>query len=130
MPASCSRRAFCVAAAAIGLAGCATSVVSVPANFSAAAGPEMTLASNASILLPTGYTRLLSQGSRWRKVGTLQQGDVYQCQGSVFTIEGRNIHEAYLVLTPARTLVGFYLPGESRFSTLTSSVPLSIKEIS
>jgi hypothetical protein len=41
----------------------------------------------------------------------------------VFTLEGANIHEAWLVIRGA-ALVGFYLPAERAFSPLTSPVPL------
>ena len=71
---------------------------------------------------------MLAEGSRWQRVGALPEGEVYRPVGTVFTIEGRNVHEAYLVVSPARTLVGFYLPGESRLSLLPNPVQLSLKE--
>jgi len=41
----------------------------------------------------------------------------------VFAIEGRNVHEAYLVVR-SDTLHGFYLPGEGNFSALSPSLSL------
>lgn len=122
-----SSRAACVALSAA-LVSCATSVETVPATFLAAAGAELSLSRSVEVKLPTQYSRVLPAGSSWRKVGTVPQGDVYQAVGTVFTIEGRNVHEAYLIVTPSRSLVGFYLPGESSISTLPSPVQLPIKE--
>jgi hypothetical protein len=113
---------------AVVLAACAASVETVPTAFVSAPGGEIAVARAVNIRLPTGYTRTLAEGSRWRMVGTVQQGQVYRAVGTVFTIEGRNVHEAYLVITAQRSLVGFYLPGESNLSMLSAPAPLSLKE--
>jgi hypothetical protein len=49
--------------------------------------------------------------------------------GTVFTIEGRNVHEAYLIVAQSQMLVGFFLPAESSLSLLPSPVQLLLKEI-
>lgn len=41
----------------------------------------------------------------------------------IFSIEGRQVHEAYLVIDHT-ALMAFYLPGEARFSPLDPSVQL------
>lgn len=81
----------------------------------------------AKVRLSSGYERKLVEGSRWRPIGSLPQGEVLRPMGSVFTIEGRQVHEAYLVVSDTR-LVGFYLPGEARFSPLEPSLPLTFGE--
>lgn len=115
-------------ACAILLAACAASVETQPARFVAAPGADLTLARSTEVRLPTRYTRVLAEGSRWRKVGSVQQGEVYSAVGTVFTIEGRQVHEAYLILSPEHSLVGFYLPGESNVSMLPQPIPLTVKD--
>jgi hypothetical protein len=117
-----------LAAAAMVLAGCATAVKTEPVNFVPSPGAEIIVTRAVDIQLPTQYTRTLPKDSRWRKVGTVPQGDAYRPIGMVFTIEGRNTHEAYLVLTNTHALVGFYLPGESNLSMLPAPIQLPTKE--
>lgn len=111
------------------LAACAAPVMTVPTMLVAAPGAQITLLRSAELRLPTGFVRTITEGSRWQRVGAVSQGAVYRAVGTVFTIEGRNIHEAYLVLAPDFTLVGFYLPGESSLSLLLSPVALTTKEV-
>ncbi len=75
------------------------------------------------IQLETGYQRTLKAGSVWRLAGHLPQGSVYAPVDSVLTIEGRQVHEAWLVVCEG-TLLGFYLPGESAYSPLTRPIAL------
>lgn len=127
MPINPSSRAACLALAFV-LAACAASIEAVPTTFVAAPGEERSLGRSVEIQLPTRYSRVLAQGSRWLKVGTVPRGDVYRAVDTVFTIEGRNVHEAYLVVAPSQMLVGFYLPGESNISMLTAPIQLPFKE--
>ncbi len=76
------------------------------------------LSTDAVIALDTGYSRTLRRGSRWIPVGTLAEGRVYKPQDGVFTVEGANVHEAYLVIDQTR-LVGFFLSVERAFVPLT-----------
>jgi len=97
----------------------ATDSVTVPSRIQ--------LKSPTEIRLETGYTRTLAAGSNWQRVGTLSQGTVYRPVGTIFTIEGRQVHEAYLVITNQR-LVGFYLPGEQAYSPLSTAVSITTGE--
>lgn len=115
-------------ALAIVLASCAAGVESVPVTFVPAPGGDMLLARSVDITLPTRYTRNLAEGSRWRRVGSVAQGEVFRPVNGVFTIEGRHVHEAYLVVGPQRTLVGFYLPGEAAVSILPTPIQLTTRE--
>jgi hypothetical protein len=87
--------------------------------------PLLQLGSQVDLKLSTGYSRVLLAGSRWRAVGLLPQGTVYQRVNDVFTIEGRHVHEAYLVVQHS-ALQGFYLPVEAKFSPLTPPVSLTL----
>ncbi|WP_245175993.1 hypothetical protein [Cupriavidus sp. AcVe19-6a] len=80
-----------------------------------------------TVQLDTSYSRTLPERSVWSRMGRVPQGDVYRPIGTIFTIEGRQVHEAYLVIRD-KTLVGFYLPGEQNYSPLSTAVPLNLGE--
>ena len=71
----------------------------------------------------TGYSETIQAGSRWERTGAIPQGDVYRPVGTVFSVEGANRHEAYLVISADR-IVGFFLPSEEAFAPLPQPVPL------
>ncbi|MGM3276011.1 hypothetical protein [Ralstonia sp. 24A2] len=120
--------AACIAVAALG--ACAPMVSTAPATLaidSATSPSHLQLKTPTEIRLETGYTRTLAAGSNWQRVGSLSQGAVYRPVGTIFTIEGRQVHEAYLVIADQR-LVGFYLPGEQAYSPLSKAVPITTGE--
>lgn len=110
------------------LCGCAFSVPTTPAQLapapSSASSDTLKIKTAAEVRFASGYTRTLPAGSRWRLAGRLPQGTVYRPVDGVFSIEGRQIHEAWLVIDGASRLVGFYLVGENAFSTLDRTVLL------
>ncbi|AXV76815.1 MULTISPECIES: hypothetical protein [Ralstonia solanacearum species complex] len=115
---------------ALALTGCAPSIPVQEAQLAASEMPPRpvrVLQREATVRLYTGYERKLAEGSRWRPIGSLPQGEVLRPVDSVFTIEGRQVHEAYLVVSDTR-LVGFYLPGEAHFSPLATSLSLTFGE--
>ncbi|OAJ53880.1 hypothetical protein A6V36_10500 [Paraburkholderia ginsengiterrae] len=95
-----------------------------------AAGPHerVRVVTPVAVQLATGYSRQVKAGSVWRPAGEVPQGLVLQPVDTVFTIEGRQVHEAYLVVKENR-LVGFFLPGESHFSVLEPSQPITVEKI-
>jgi hypothetical protein len=113
----------------IGLCGCAAIVPVEQARLAPlsaqASVAVLVLSRSVEVRLSTGYGRVLPAGSRWKPVGVLPQGMVYQRLGDVFSIEGRHVHEAYLVVKSS-VLQGFYLPGESSFSRLNLPVSLPL----
>lgn len=116
----------------IAVVGCAAMVESRPTVLAPAAAADartLVVREAADIALPTRYTRRLEAGSRWRLVGRLAEGEVWRPVDAVFTIEGRHVHEAHLVVA-GRSLQGFYLAGESRYAPLPTPVPLSLGESS
>ncbi|MGF6976542.1 hypothetical protein QFZ94_004992 [Paraburkholderia sp. JPY465] len=86
------------------------------------------IAMPVALQLTTGYSRQLKEGSVWRPVGEVPQGLVLRPIDGIFTIEGRQVHEAYLVVKE-NNLVGFYLAGESHFSPLKPSQPILLEKI-
>lgn len=86
---------------------------------------HITLVKTVTLDLSTHYSRILHQGSQWRETGCLSQGTVFRPVNGVFTLEGRHVHEAYLVISE-NMLVGFYLPVERAFSTLANPVILHV----
>jgi hypothetical protein len=113
------------------LAACATPVPSAPVRLEAAAPPastaEITMQRDTSFRLSTGYSRTILAMSRWRHVGRLPQGNVYRPVDLAFALEGRQVHEAYLVID-GRALRGFYLPAESAYSPLDPPIQLPFGE--
>jgi len=109
------------------LAGCATPINAQRVEFTpygkGAAVQQVRMLHTVDVMLDSRYRRQIQQNSLWRLRGVVPQGSVYSAENAVFTIEGRQVHEAYLVLS-GTALVGFYLPGEFNFSPL--SVPLSL----
>ncbi|WP_115682617.1 hypothetical protein [Cupriavidus taiwanensis] len=114
------------------LAGCAPMIQTAPVPLTPltndAVVPAIRFETSADLRLDTGYTRTLARSSVWKPAGRLPQGTVYRPAGTVFTIEGRQVHEAYLVIQDKR-LVGFYLPGEQSYSPLSMAVPITTGEI-
>jgi hypothetical protein len=117
------RACFILLPLAIG--ACAAPVPVTPTRLQplASAVDEFQVAQDQPILLSTGYRRVLPAGSRWRAMGVLPQGVVYQPLNTVFAVEGRQVHEAWLVVRDG-ALQGFFLPAESNFSPLSPPVPL------
>ena len=121
-------RAAPLVAVLVFMAACAAEIPVAPAQLASLARPaaELRLTTELPIRLSTGYTRTLPANSRWRAIGTLTQGTVYQPIDTVFAIEGRNVHEAYLVVA-GTALQGFYLPAENRFSALQQPLTLPVE---
>ena len=110
--------------------GCAMEVVRAPADFvpiGEAQARRIVTAQPVEITLDSQYRRTLSAGSALLEVGSVSAGEVFKPMNTVFTVEGKHMHEAYLVLRNER-VVGFFLPVEKAFSPLSQSVVLSIKE--
>lgn len=127
MSTSCKLRAAALACAML-LAGCAAEVKVTPARLAplAQSTPDLVVASDLPVRLSTGYTRTVPQRSQWRAVGSLAQGIVYQPLNTVFAIEGRNVHEAWLVVRTG-DLQGFWLPGEDQYSALAQPIPMTLE---
>ena len=116
--------AFAAVFVSLALMGCAPMVARVPVQLEPVASAavsvgDVVLPEAVTVELATGYARTLAAQSRWRLAGRLPQGNVYRPIGSILTIEGRQMHEAYLVVRHD-ALVGFYLPAEAAFSPLNN----------
>jgi hypothetical protein len=106
------------AVVSLGLSACAPEVVRRPARLVPTPGSSDTIEilEDASIAVGPGYRRVIGRGSVWTRIGRTGEGDVYKRVDGVFTVEGAQIHEAYLVLDDGDRVVGFYLPVERAFS--------------
>ncbi len=117
---------ICGAAVVLFASGCAFRVDMSPARLEPTRSGTafIRIDQAATIKLATGYERVLPAGGRWQHVGTLPQGDVYSPVGTVFSIEGRDVHEAYIVIKDQQ-LRGFFLPAESTYSPLANTIRIS-----
>lgn len=87
-----------------------------------AAAPETVSATQGiTFSLDTGVRRKIKADSKWRYVGDIKNGKVYKPVDDVFSIEGTQQYEAYLVISGGK-IVGFYLPASSNFSPLSNQV--------
>ncbi len=114
---------------ALGLVGCSAEVVRRPATLTAASGQPTTtieVLERASIPVGPGHSRVIDRGSVWRLIGRSVGGEVFKPVDQVFTVEGKRIREAYLVLDGDR-VVGFYLPVEQAFAPAPEQTRLSIR---
>ena len=68
----------------------------------------------------------LTAGTRWRFIGRVIEGDVYECVDGVFMLHARYYHEAHLVVSKER-LVGLYLPVRDRVVALDPPVEIRFR---
>jgi hypothetical protein len=129
MPASCTLRLLLLAllSSNLLLAGCAAPVKQKPAVLKPAEAPrQVRVLDNTEVRLSTGYTTTIRAKTTWAFIGTIEQGDVYKPRDQVLTVEGYDVHEAYLVVS-GDDLVGFYLPVEHNFAPISPSRHLIIE---
>jgi hypothetical protein len=110
-----------------GMAACASELERSGVRFSsdseAAQRTILRIPKSVTLTPSTGYSQTLKAGSTWERTGAVPQGEVYRPVETVFSVEGANRHEAYLVISADR-VVGFYLPGEEAFAPLPQPVLL------
>ncbi len=112
--------------AALLLFGCAMDIVSVkqaPATFTPAGDPgaPVVLQRDIAVSIGTGFATKLKQGTTWRAVGKIAEGEAFSTRDQIVTVEASNIHEAQPVISSGQ-IVGFYLPVERTFTPATASV--------
>jgi hypothetical protein len=103
------------------VSGCATVVKQQVALQPVESAEILSVNHTITIRLDTGINRTIKAGSKWKYTGNVNSGKVYKPVDDVFSIEGTQQYEAYLVISGGR-IVGFYLPASSNFSPLTKQV--------
>lgn len=114
------------------LAGCAFDVSHVrqqPAQFSAVTSifREFALIQEVKVKLGTGFPTVLKAGTRWRQIGSVEQGDVFATKDQVVMVEASNNYEAQLVVAGI-CVKGFYLPVEKTFVAVSKSILLPVNQ--
>jgi hypothetical protein len=89
---------------------------------------SFSLGKEIQITLDTGYNRTLKNGVIWNYVGLIPPGEVFKTNDQILTVEGSNIFEAYIVVSSGK-LIGFYLPVEKAFSSISVPIELEIIEL-
>jgi hypothetical protein len=110
------------------LAGCVMDLVSVrqqPTTLEPAGDPgaPVVLQGDVSVALGTGFPTKLRQGTTWRSVGKIAEGEVFATRDQTVTVEASNIHEAHPVIAGGK-IVGFYLPVEHTFARAAAPVAI------
>lgn len=72
--------------------------------------------------LVEGKSRTLQAGTTWRKIGRVDEGDVYLTKDQAVTVDASNEQEAQLVVKDGMA-VGFYLPVEHTFTAASKPIP-------
>jgi hypothetical protein len=88
--------------------------------------PSYTVEATVGGRPPNGEFRSLRARSRWEEFGTIAEGVVYKPRGTVMTVEGINISEAYIVVRDG-LWVGFWLPVEKGFTPLEKAAPVQLR---
>lgn len=73
-----------------------------------------TLSDAILVKVPNAKSIQLKADAKWKKVGYIEQGDVFSSTDQAVVIEGFNVYEGYIVVHES-ALVGFYLPFEKSF---------------
>ena len=119
--------AFFAAMLALALSACAPAVRSSPATMArldaASAAADIRFTAPLNLSFGTGYSRQIPAGTQWRAAGRLPEGTVYRPIDHVFTVEGQQVHEAWLVIRDG-AIQGFYLAAEERYAPLEPPVTL------
>jgi hypothetical protein len=111
-------------------AGCATDVKRQPVELNPAVAEQAQrwlLRQDVQVKLDSGYTRTIRANTEFVTAGRIGQGLVLRPAGTVLTVEGAHVHEAYAVVQSDR-IVGFYLPVERAFSSLPQAAPFPLVE--
>jgi hypothetical protein len=115
--------ASCLLSACVDVRGVSTGLSEPPEG---TRSPSITVARDVQITLSTGYHRTLRQGTVWLAAGAIPQGSVYKPRDTVFSVEGTNVHEAYLVVSGGK-LVGYYLPAEGSYVSQSQPIDIPIQ---
>jgi len=116
------------------LAGCAFDVSHIDQQSAALAAvdvpqPAWTLRHAVSVYVGSGYSTDLKAGTRWRQLGRIAAGDVYQTKDQIVQVESANLYDAYLVLKDSKIAV-FYLPVEHSFVAARPPVAVAVSSSS
>ena len=123
---------YSILLSALILTGCAFDLAHVstrPTQFSPLAEAGRTIKLRETVRIddaPCGYDRTLRQGTSWKLVGKLPEGEVFKPLDQVLTVECSHVFEAYIVVKEDQ-VVGFYLPVEKTFVPMDEKYGLSIK---
>lgn len=122
-------KTFALIFVALAAAACAPEVrrESVVLSESSASRSQVVLDQGVRVQLDSGYDRTIAVGTTFAAAGTIAQGRVLRPTNTVISVEGSHVHEAWPVVRDGR-LVGFYLPVERAFTTLSSPVAVSLSE--
>lgn len=109
------------------LTACAAEVPRTPTNFVSQSAPDNVLRIKDAITIDSGnaYPSKMPAHSQWRQIGSIPEGDVFKIQNDVFTVTGRHVHEACIVVK-GKEIVGFYLPVEKAFTPVSKKVLLPL----
>ncbi|MGS0742565.1 hypothetical protein ACVBEF_12115 [Glaciimonas sp. GG7] len=86
-----------------------------------------TLARRVTVILDSGFSIMLMDGSHWRYIGTVPEGKVYKPKNGTLETNDKNPREFFIV-TSEKKLIGFYLPSQHRYKPLEQSLYLTFND--
>lgn len=108
------------------LQACAFNIIAIrqtPTTFVAEpSGQILVLRARERVSLLEGKSRTLHEGTTWRKIGRVNEGDVYLTKDQAVTVDASNEQEAQLVVKDGMA-IGFYLPVERTFTAASKPIP-------
>ncbi len=120
------RAAVLLAVAWLGAAACTAQQTALVAPLAIAPNDDSTymLVEAIEIRAKNAAKTRLKAGTTWRRVGNIEQGDVYSTKDQVVVVNSYNVFEAYIVVSDAQ-IVGYYLPVEESF-VQSEPVPIEL----
>lgn len=79
-----------------------------------------------SIQASNAKPTVLKSGTKWTRVGSINQGTVYRTKDQVVIVNSFNVHEGYIVINQDN-VKGYYLPIEKTFVEV-KSVPIKLSK--
>ena len=118
-------RSLMVTFLVIGLAACSAKQIKLEARLAtdSDSGSVFLLQDKLTVSAPSVRATKLRAKTRWIKIGSISQGNVFRSKDQVVVLNSFNVHEGYIVVKNKR-VVGYYLPVEK---TYVKATPVPIK---
>jgi len=109
------------------LSGCSTSQIKLHGDLVYANESETEFVLKNVVVVEALHAKplTLKPDTRWRKVGTIERGVVYDTRDQVIIVNSFNVYEGYIVISEG-SVVGYYLPTEKTFVE-TKPVTINLK---
>lgn len=111
------------------VAGCSAKVIELAAPLAEYSGNSELYRLEESVTLRASNAapQALRAGTHWRRLGSIDYGDVFDTSDQVVIVNSFNVHEAAIVVSD-RTVVGYYLVVAQAFVKV-KPVPINLNKV-